>query len=195
MSKLQVVKELHRDARKNFLRRRFVMRGIGDTLQADLIELPTDKGMKFCLTAIDIFSKMAYARPLKTKTGLEVMNAMKSVLIETNRPIKNLHVDMGKEFYNSHMTRLLEKNRVNRYSTFTTKKAAIVERFNRTLKKKIYIQFNMNGNYKWVDVLPGLIYEYNTTKHRTIKMTPNEVNSDNEQELLNTVYGYKRIVR
>lgn len=194
MSKLQVVKELHRDARKNFLRRRFVMRGIGDTLQADLIELPTDKGMKFCLTAIDIFSKMAYARPLKTKTGLEVTNAMKSVLIETNRPIKNLHVDMGKEFYNSHMTRLLEKNRVNRYSTFTTKKAAIVERFNRTLKKKIYIQFNMNGNYKWVDVLPGLIYEYNTTKHRTIKMTPNEVNSDNEQELLNTVYGYKRIV-
>lgn len=192
MSKLQVVKELHRDARKNFLTRRCIMRGIGDTLQADLIELPVDKGMKYCLTVIDIFSKVAYARPLQTKTGLEVTEAMKWVLRKTERPIKNLHVDNGTEFYNAHMTELLNKHGINRYSTFSTKKAAIVERFNRTLKKKIYMQFSMNGNREWVDKLPELIHVYNTTRHRTIKMTPNEVNSDNEQELLNTVYAYKR---
>lgn len=191
MSKLQVVRELHRDARKNFQRRRCVIRGIGETLQADLIELPLDRGKKYCLTAIDIFSKMAYARPLKSKTGQEVAKAMESVLVQTNRSIRNLHVDMGKEFYNTHMTKLMEKYRINRYSTFSTKKAAIVERFNRTLKKKIYMQFNMNGNYKWVDILPELVYDYNTTKHRTIKMAPNEVDSENEQELLNTVYDYK----
>lgn len=136
MSKLQVVREIHRDARKNFTRRRTVMRGIGDTLEADLIELPKDKGMKYCLTAIDIFSKVAYARPLKTKTGQEVTQAMRSILLQSTRPIKNLHVDMGKEFYNANMTRLLEVHHINRYSTFSTKKAAIVERFNRTLKKK-----------------------------------------------------------
>lgn len=194
MSKLQVVKELHRDARKKFLRRRSVMRGIGDTLQADLVELPTDKGMKYCLTVIDIFSKVAYAQPLKTKTGQEVTQAMQSILCKSTRPIKNLHVDMGKEFYNAHMTRLLERYQINRYSTFSTKKAAIVERFNRMLKKKIYMQFSLNGNYKWVDILPNLLHEYNTTKHRTIKMAPNDVDTDNEQELLNTVYDYKTVI-
>lgn len=148
MSKLQVVKELHRDARKNFPRRRSVMRGIFDTLQADLIEMPPDRNRKYGLTVIDTFSKMAYVRPLKTKTGAEVTRAMKSVLDSIGHPVKNLQVDLGKEFYNADMTRLLDKYRINRYSTYTSKKAAIVERFNRTLKRKIYQQFSLRGNYK-----------------------------------------------
>lgn len=192
MSKIQVVKEIHRDARKNFKHRRSVMRGIADTLQADLIELPPDRGMKFCLTVVDTFSKVAYVRPLKTKTGVETTQAMKSVLDSINRPVKNLQVDMGKEFYNGEMTRLLDKYKVNRYSTFSSKKAAIVERFNRTLKKKIYQQFSLNGNYKWVDIIDDLVDEYNRTKHRTIKMAPYDVDSVNEQHLLNTVYNYER---
>lgn len=194
MSKLQVVKEIHRDARKNFPRRRTIMRGIADTLQADLIEMPTDRRMKYCLTVIDVFSKMAYVQPLKTKTGPEVTQAMKTVLHSIGQPVKNLHVDMGREFYNADMTRLLRKYKVNRYSTFSTMKAAIVERFNRTLKRKIYQQFSLRGSYKWVDILQELVYQYNTTRHRTIKMAPIEVDSDNEQHLLDTVYNYKNII-
>lgn len=194
MSKLQVVKELHRDARKHFPRRYSVMRGIADTLQADLIEMPKDRGMKFCLVVIDTFSKVAYVRPLKTKTGSEVTKAMKSILYSIDRPVKNLHVDMGKEFYNSEMTRLMQKHKINRYSTYSSMKAAIVERFNRTLKKKIYQQFSLNGNYKWVDIIQQLVDEYNETRHRTIKMAPRDVNSENEQYLLNTVYNHRRII-
>lgn len=191
MSKWQVVKEIHRDARKNFNRRRSVMRGIADTLQADLIEMSPDRGMKYCLTVIDTFSKMAYVRPLKTKTGSEVTKAMKSVLHAVDRPVKNLHVDMGKEFYNSEMTRLLDHYKVNRYSTFSAMKAAIVERFNRTIKRKIYQQFSLRGNYKWVDIVDGLVDEYNRTRHRTIKMAPIDVCAENEQHLLDTAYNYK----
>lgn len=194
MSKLQVVKELHRGARKNFPRRYSVMRGINDTLQADLIEMPADRHMKYCLTVIDTFSKMAYVRPLKTKTGAEVTQAMKSILNSMTRPVKNLQVDLGKEFYNGDMTRLLEHYKINRYSTFTTKKAAIVERFNRTLKKKIYQQMSLRGNYKWLDTLQDLVDEYNTSRHRTIKMAPIDVDSDTEQQLLDTVYNHKRII-
>lgn len=194
MSKLQVVKEIHRDARKHFPRRHSVMRGIADTLQADLIEMPPDHGMKYCLTVIDTFSKVAYVRPLKTKTGLEVTRAMKSVLNSTNRPVKNLQVDMGKEFYNREMTKLLDQYGINRYSTFSSMKAAIVERFNRTLKRKIYQQFSLRGNYKWVDILDQLVNEYNTTRHRTIKMAPRDVNAENEQQLLDTVYNYDRVL-
>lgn len=194
MSKFQVVKELHRDARKRFPRRKNIVRGISDTLQADLIELPVDRGRKYCLTAIDTFSKMAYAVPLKTKTGHEVTEAMKTILISTKRPVKNLNVDMGREFYNAEMTRLLGAYKINRYSTFSSMKASTVERWNRTIKKKIYQQFSLNGNYKWVNIIQDLVNEYNSTRHRTIKMAPKDVDSDHEQELLNTVYNYKRII-
>lgn len=192
MSKWQVVKEIHRDARKNFPRRRTIMRGIAETLQADLIEMPPDRNMKYCLTVIDTFSKVAYVEPLKTKTGSEVTQAMESILYKVGRPVRNLQVDCGREFYNRDMDRLLKKYKVNLYSTFSSMKAAIVERFNRTLKKKIYQQFSLRGNYKWVDIIQKLVDEYNNTRHRTIKMAPNDVCTDNEQELLDTVYNYKR---
>lgn len=80
----QLVDELHHAARRNFTRQRTQMRGINDTLQADLVEMiphaRQNRGMKYILTAINIFSKKAYARPLKRKTGEEVKNALESVL-------------------------------------------------------------------------------------------------------------------
>lgn len=195
MSKLDLVNELHRDARRNFVRRHTTMIGINDTLQADLVEMipyaSKNKKMKYILTVINIFSKKAFARPLKNKTGSEVTQAMKSILSEMNHPIHNIHVDMGKEFYNTLMKKMLKERNINLYSTFTTKKAAIVERFNRTLKCKMWKQFSFRGTYKWIDILQRLISEYNNTKHRTIKMKPNEVNEQNERYLLQTVYNYK----
>lgn len=195
MSKLKLIEELHRDARKNFLRRKTEMRGICDTLQADLVEMipyaKKNNGMKYILVVINIFSKKGYARPLKNKTGEEVTRAMKSILNTINHPIKNLHVDMGKEFYNQQMKSMIQQRNITLYSTFSVKKAAIVERFNRTLKNKMWRLFSLNGSYKWLQILQKIIDDYNNTKHRTIKMKPNDVNNRNEQDLLNTVYNQK----
>lgn len=196
MSKWVLINELHREARKNFKRRTTNMRGIKDTIQADLVEMipyaASNKNMKYILTVINIFSKKAYARALKTKSGPEVTNAMKSILNEIHHTIRNLHVDKGKEFYNQSMMEMLNLRNIHLYSTFSTKKAAIVERFNRTLKSKMWKQFSFHGSYKWIDILPKLINEYNNTKHSTIKMCPNEVNASNERHLMNTVYNHDR---
>lgn len=195
MPKKQVVKEIHRDARKNFRRRKTIVRGINDTIQADLIEMipysKENKNMKYILVVINIFSKMAYARALKTKTGVEVANAMKSILNEIEIPIQKLHLDNGKEFYNQHMKSLLDERGIHQYSTYTTMKAAIVERFNRTLKWMLWMEFSLSGSYKWINKLEDIIKKYNNTKHRTIKMRPVDVNKSNEMNLLNTVYNYK----
>lgn len=194
MSKLTLVNELHRQARKNFLRRPTIMRGIDDTLQADLVEMiPYAKqngGMKYILTVINIFSKKGYARPVKDKSGPEVTKAMESILKSLGHPIHNLHVDNGKEFYNKPMKKLLANHGINMYSTFTTKKAAICERFNRTLKNKMWKKFSFRGSFKWIDILQPLIVEYNNTKHRTIKMKPNDVKYGDESHLLNTAYRF-----
>lgn len=65
MSKQQIVEEIHRYARKNFSRRKYVMYGIADTLQADLIEMQPFKREnrvhRYILIVIDVFSKVAYA--------------------------------------------------------------------------------------------------------------------------------------
>lgn len=170
MSKLQVVREIHSYARKNFQRRKYVMRGICETFQADLIEMQPYKrengGHRYILIVIDVFSKMAYAEPLKNKTGLVVTKAMDSIFRKVNQHnpyhhIQNLHTDEGREFYNSSMKQLLEKFKINHYSTFSIMKASIVERLIRTIKRQLYMQFSLQGNYKWIKILPEVIDRYN----------------------------------
>ncbi|XP_070172160.1 uncharacterized protein [Polyergus mexicanus] len=91
-----------------------------------------------------------------------------------HKPPKNLQTDNGKEFYNKDFKKLMEQNKINHYSTYSDKKAAIVERFNRSLKELMWKQFSIQDNYKWVDILPNLLNIYNNRKHRTIGMTPCE---------------------
>ena len=119
-----------------------------------------NKGYKYILTVIDIFSKFAWAVSVKSKKGEDVTTAMKSVL-DNRRVPKNVHVDRGKEFYNSHFENLMKQYNINSYSTFSNFKATICERFNRTLKNKMWMQFSLQGNYKWLDILKDLISPYN----------------------------------
>ena len=110
----------------------------------------------------------------KSKIGEDVTSAMKSVLAQGRVP-KNLQVDSGKEFYNQSFANLMKHYNINLYSTFSNLKASICQRFNRTLKNKMWIQYSLQGNYKWLNILPHLISSYNDTKHQTIKMKPKNV--------------------
>lgn len=191
--KLTVVEELHRYARKNFKRRRTVIKGYRDLFQADLIEfIPyarLNRGYKYVLIAIDCFSKFVWAKPLKTKNGKEVTNAMK-IILQTGLYPRNLQTDHGKEFYNKHFAKLMRKHDINHYSTYSTIKAAIVERVIRTIKHKLYKAFSFRGKYKWFDILQSTVTSYNNTKHRTIGMKPADVKPTTKL----TVYDNLKIV-
>lgn len=172
MSKQQVVREIHSYARKNFSRRKYTMYGIADTLQADLIEMQPykreNRGHRYILIVIDVFTKMAYAEPLKDKTGSEVTHAMDKIIQKVRRKhhyvnIKNLQTDDGKEFFNRLMKELLDKYKINHYSTFSLMKASIVERLIRTIKRRLYIEFSLQGNYRWINILQQVIDNYNDT--------------------------------
>jgi hypothetical protein len=78
----------------------------------------------------------------------------------------------------------MNKYNINHYATYSDLKASIVERFNRTVKQKLWRSFTVNGNYKWLDTLPLIIKEYNNTIHRTIKMKPKDVTKKHEQAIL-----------
>lgn len=147
------------------------MYGIADTLQADLIEMQPYKrenqGYRYILIVIDVFTKMAYAEPLKDKTGPETARAMdliiRKVLRQHDIKINNLQTDDGKEFFNSSMRQLLGKYKINHYSTFSIMKASIVERLIRTIKRRLYMEFSLQGNYRWLKILQEVIRSYNDT--------------------------------
>lgn len=200
MSKIKkdVVNELHAPARRNFKRRRVILKGWRDLYQADLVEMipysKENKGFKYILMVIDAFSKFGWAVPLKNKSGKEVTRAMQTILKNKQLIPKNIQTDHGKEFYNADFKNLMKQHNINHYSSYSTLKSSIVERFNRTIKEKMWKEFSLQGTYKWLDLLPLIIKNYNNTIHRTIGMKPKDVNSRNAKLLLKTVYGSLKVI-
>jgi len=84
---------------------------------------------------------------------------------------------------------LLEDNNIRYFSTQSDKKAAIVERFNRTLKTMMWKYFYSKGTYNWVDILEDLVTNYNNTKHSSILMKPADVDKTNEDQVWVTLHG------
>ena len=70
------------------------------------------------------------------------------------------------------MTQWLKDNDVIMYSTHGEHKSAIIERFNRTLKTKMWTRFTAENTRNWIDMLDNLMKDYNGTVHHTTKYTP-----------------------
>ncbi|XP_071579079.1 uncharacterized protein, partial [Temnothorax nylanderi] len=136
IEKQRLVEELHAPARRNFPRRHVIVRGYDDLWQADIVEMrPYSRfngGYHYILTVIDVLSKHAWAVPLKGKGGSETANAVAEIIRRSGRCPSNLQTDMGKEFYNTDVQRLVRKHglakfkagdsvRVSKYKTIFEK--------------------------------------------------------------------------
>ena len=82
---------------------------------------------------------------------------------------------------------LSEKHNIKYFSTKSDKKAAFVERFNRTVKNAKWKYFYTRGSYGWIDVLEDLVYNYNNTKHSIILLKPKDVNKSNKNQVWTTL--------
>jgi transposase InsO family protein len=168
---------LHRPARKRMSKYRpYRAAAYGYQLQADLNDMiqlkDQNDGYQYILTVIDVFTRYAWALPLKTKGGEDITNAFRIIFKDVN-PIY-LQTDKGKEFYNSAFDKFLKSKKCKLFSVYSPHKAALVERFNRTLKTRMYRYFTHNNTQNWVKVLPDLISSYNNHRHSSIKMSPIE---------------------
>ena len=67
-------------------------------------------------------------------------------------------------------------------------KASVMERFNRTFKKKMYKYFTAKNTLTYIDVLPKLVKSYSNTYHRSIKMKPSQLTKSNEAKVWDTVW-------
>ena len=178
----QLAKEVFSPQITKFKRQRIIPLYKDETWSADLIDKSSlskyNNNYKFILTIIDIFTKYAWALPLKNKSGLSITNGFKTILSEGRKPEK-LWVDRGSEFYNKTFISLLKEygtgkaaSGIELYSTYSDLKAVFIERFNRTLLHIINKPMFINGDCNWVNILNDAVVTYNNNIHSTINITP-----------------------
>ena len=134
----QLAKELHAPIIKKFKRRKVMVPNIDHTFASDLVVMNPDKGYRYILPIICIFSKFGFAIPLKTKTGSEMVDAFQKIFKESGRIPKKIFSDKGTEYYNKTFLKFLQENNIELYSTESELKCSVAERFNRTLKDMMY---------------------------------------------------------
>ena len=119
----------------------------------DLQQLKSYNHISRCiLNVIDVFSKFVCSIPIKDRTSKTITNTFQSIVKTSKRKPNKLWVDNGSEFYNNVFKKWLVENETKMYSTFNEGKAVVIERFNCTLKNKLYKYFTANNTYKYVDV-------------------------------------------
>lgn len=187
---------LHKPQRFKFKRRKVLAYGIGDLIQSDLIDLSKlskyNAGMKYILTTIDVFSKFAYAIPLKSKNAETMLEAFKK-LFKQLKFVVNLQTDLGKEFYNRKLLKYFKRMKINHFSSQSDFKACVVERFIRTLKSKLFRIFTHTGSYKYIHNLKSILKSYNSSIHRTTGYAPINVTPELEPKIFEKVYGYQSV--
>lgn len=189
--KAQPTYTLHRQARKRYSTRKYIVHNIDEQWQADLADVglirKENNGYPFILTVIDIFSRYAWARPLPNKTGKAVAEAFEDIFREGRIP-KRIQTDQGKEFENRFVQTLFNQHNIELFSVKSAYKAAIVERYNRTLKNKLWRYFTMTTKQNWTRVLQDVVYSYNHSIHRTLGCRPVDVTSTNVDEIREKVF-------
>ena len=147
-----------------------------------------NKGFRFLLCVIDIFSKYAWVIPLKDKKCISIVNAFQIILKEFNhRKPSKIWVEKRSEFYNSSFKKWLKDNDIEMYSANNEERSVIAERFIRTLKNKMYKYMTSITKNVYIDELDNIVKKYNNTYHVSFKIKPIDVKD-------NTYIGFKKEV-
>ena len=187
---------LHKRTRKPKFRRTLVFKP-RDLWQIDLLDMQKyskeNDGYRYICVIIDCFSRYVWVKPLKNKTGKATVKAL-ALLLMNERP-KLIQADQGTEFFNRDVKRMLEAFGPKLYHTYTDKKAAIVERVQRTLRGRLGRLFTKRRNFKWIDKI-DIVTAYNNTHHSSIKMKPADVDEEHIANIFfNSLPNLKKTIK
>lgn len=182
---------LYRPARSKFPTPPVYVDGPNRQLELDIVDVSKDEDVndevRYLLTAIDSFSKYAYAVPLKKKDAGSVNLAVAHILDQ--HKTQTCGSDRGSEFRQRAFQRMLKDRGIRHFFAGGSGKMAILERWHRTLRSRIArFQYKRN-NYRYIDDLQRFVKAYNSTYHRSIGMAPRDVNEFNAPVVYANLYG------
>ena len=94
----------HKPIRRQFTRHKTITGSIDQQWQLDLMDMQSlarfNDGFRYVLVAIDVFSRHAWATPIKSKGGRDVTEAFQSITQQERKPYC-IQTDKGKEFVNT----------------------------------------------------------------------------------------------
>ena len=182
----QLANELHKPVIKKFNKRKVYSSFKDNIWGVDLADMQSlskfNKGFKYLLCVIDLFSKYAWVIPIKDKKGTSIVNAFKKIIAKRQRKPNKIWVDQGNEFYNQSFKDFLKINNIEMYSTYNEGKSVVAERFIKTLKNNISKHMTTISKNVYIDALNDIVNKYNNTVHKTIKMKSIDVTNDSYAE-------------
>ena len=157
----QLAEERHKPITRNFRKRRVISYGVDKIWTADLVEIQKyskwNKGVKYLLTVIDVFSKYGWIVPLKDKKTESVSSAFSKIFKKVNENLKSCGLIKGSEFISKHFKDFLKTHSITLYHTQNEEKSSIVESWNKTMKNKMWKMFSANNNTVYWDKLDKFI--------------------------------------
>lgn len=173
--------------RKKFPRRPIQTRGLHYQFQVDLMDMQNleqhNDGIRYLLIVIDVFSRYVWVIPLRRKAASYVLEGFEKLFSMTDARPSLIQYDEGKEFVNEQVKDFFRENKIKAFHVYSDKKAAIAERFIRTLRGMIARYLHYKHTLRYIDVLDELIDNYNHTYHRSIGMKPADITKENEEEV------------
>ena len=142
MSNQELAENIHKPIIRKFEKRKVHSSFVDNIWGFELADMKLiskfNKGLKFLLGVIDVYSKHVWVTPLKDKESTTITNAFQTNFNESNRKPNEIWIEKGIKFCNRSMKSFLQNNDIERYSTRNEGKSDMLERFIRTLKNKIY---------------------------------------------------------
>ena len=192
--KKQNIHQIHKPVNQIKEKQKFIFAlNAFEKVQLDLLDYQkysrTNKGFKFILIIVDIFSRKAFATPIINKKPETVLDAYEKII--GNKPIIVLEHDDGKEYLGDFLRYIKNNNLINiTIETGNHNALGIINRFSRTLKTNIEKYLNFNNTTKYYDVLDKLVDAYNDTPHQSLggEISPNDVfNNKKDYQLVQSI--------
>jgi hypothetical protein len=147
----------------------------------------TNKGNKWILLIIDVFTRKTFAEGLVNKEKNTVLDAFKKVINKEGSP-ELLISDNGSEFISTIFQNYLKEKKIfhqtNEPQYHPT--LGIVDRLSRTIKEKIFKYFTDKDTSNWIDNLQSIINGYNNTPHSALNnIPPNQ--AENNKDIIRNI--------
>ncbi|KAK3107337.1 hypothetical protein FSP39_012206 [Pinctada imbricata] len=183
---------LQKPAKRRQRKIKVIVKGKFDQYDADLADLSyfskKNKGYKYLLIVIDVFSRFLWVEPLKTKRGVEMVKSLKHIF-EKGRPPQKIRTDSGSEFTNKEVSQLFKSLNIYHHIARNDAKANYAERVILTIKQRLWRYFIKNRTHRYIDVIQAVVNGYNATPHRSLKnIAPKDVNQSNEPDIWAALY-------
>jgi hypothetical protein len=153
----------------------------------DLIDnndiVSSNRGWRYIMTMVDIFSRKVFLTKLKTKDAIQTREALKEVIDANTKP-KYVLSDNGLEWGGDFASYCKENDIKQLYArSYSPESNGIVERANKEIRKIIRAFFVRNNNKIWYTILNKIQDNKNNSFNESVKQMPQNIYDTTNKEV------------